>query len=445
MTLSEIVETLREIKVSPVKSLGQNFLHDQNLARWIAERVDLNRGDFVVEIGPGLGALTDLLGAKAGGLLALEKDGRLAEFLQARLGSDRVEVRHIDAMDFDVRSLYAKASTKLVANLPYYLASQLMIKFLKWPSPISLAVLMLQREMAVRLTASPGTKDYGALTLFLQLHYSIEFLRTIPASVFIPRPEVDSAIVRLRPRAPQELPPCDFKTFHKLVRLGFSQRRKQLGNLLLDFLPDWAAAAASLGFDTRVRAERLDLYQWIALTNLVRPIGQASAAQSQSEVFPVVDESDHVIRSAPRGEVHGNNLRHRAVHILLFNLQNEVFLQKRSRWKDRHPLAWDSSAAGHVDAGEEYDDAARRELQEELGVQTALTPFVRLPASDRTGQEFIWLYTGRWDGPVTFNPVEIEAGDYFPSDIVTAWIDARPGDFAPGFVECWKVWLSRRR
>ena len=229
------------------------------------------------------------------------------------------------------------------------------------------------------------------------------------------------------------------------VRLGFSQRRKQLGNLLGDFLPDWPAAAKSLGFDTRVRAERLDLYQWIALTNLACPIGLGSAAQSQSEVFPVVDESDRVIRPAPRGEVHGNNLRHRAVHILLFNPQDEVFLQKRSRWKDRHPLVWDSSAAGHVDAGEEYDDAARRELQEELGVQTALTPFVRLPASDRTGQEFIWLYTGRWDGPVAFNPVEIEAGDYFPSDIVTAWIDARPGDFAPGFVECWKAWLSRRR
>jgi 16S rRNA (adenine1518-N6/adenine1519-N6)-dimethyltransferase len=445
MTLSEIADTLREIRVSPVKSLGQNFLHDQNLARWIVDRVDLGPPDFVVEIGPGLGALTELLAARAGGVLALEKDGRLAEFLRSRFKSDGVEVRHVDAMDFDVRSLYAKANVKLVANLPYYLSSQLLMKFLNWPSPISLAVLMLQREMAQRLTAAPGTKDYGALTLFIQLHYSAELLRTIPASVFIPRPEVDSAVVRLRPRPALELPACDFRAFHELVRLGFSQRRKQLGKLLRAHLPDWPGAAERLGLDPQIRAERLDLYQWIALTNLVRPIPQTGAAQSQSEMFPVVDESDHVVRAAPRGEVHGNNLRHRAVHILLFNAQNEVFLQKRSRWKDRHPLVWDSSAAGHVDAGEEYGDAARRELREELGLETVLRPLVRLSASERTGQEFIWLYTGLWDGPIAFDPVEIEAGEYFPSETVTAWTDARPSDFAPGFVECWKAWLNRTR
>jgi len=445
MTLSEIAETLREIRVSPVKSLGQNFLHDQNLARWIVDQVDLKSTDFVVEIGPGLGALTELLADRAGGVLALEKDGRLVEFLRTRFKSGPVEVRHMDAMDFDVRDLYAKANAKLVANLPYYLSSQLLMKFLNWPSPISMAVLMLQREMAQRLTASPGTKDYGALTLFIQLHYSAELLRKIPASVFIPRPEVDSAVVRLRPRPSQELPACNFKAFHELVRLGFSQRRKQLGKLLRDYLPDWPKAAARLGLDPQIRAERLDLHQWIALTNLARPTPQPDPSQSQSEMFPVVDESDRVIRAAPRGEVHGNNLRHRAVHILLFNAQNEVFLQKRSRWKDRHPLVWDSSAAGHVDAGEDYEHAARRELQEELGLETALTPLVRLPASEQTGQEFIWLYTGVWDAPIAFDPVEIEAGEYFPSGIVTAWIDVRPGDFAPGFVECWKAWLTRPR
>lgn len=445
MTLSEIADTLREIRVSPVKSLGQNFLHDQNLARWIVDRVDVGPSDFVVEIGPGLGALTELLAAKAGGVLALEKDKRLVDFLRARLKSRHVEVRHIDAMEFDVRGLYARPKVKLVANLPYYLSSQLLIKFLKWPSPISLAVLMLQREMAQRLTASAGTKDYGALTLLIQLHYSAELLRTIPAAVFVPRPEVDSAVVRLRPRSPQELPACNLKTFHELVRLGFSQRRKQLGKLLRDYLPNWAAAAESLGLDPQIRAERLKLDQWITLTNLARPIPQNDAAQSQSEMFPVVDDSDQVIRAAPRGEVHGNNLRHRAVHILLFSPKGEVFLQKRSRWKDRHPSVWDSSAAGHVDAREEYDHAAHRELREELGVATALRPLVRLSASERTGQEFIWLYTGLWDGPIAFEPAEIEAGEYFPPETVTAWISARPSDFAPGFVECWKAWLTGAR
>jgi 16S rRNA (adenine1518-N6/adenine1519-N6)-dimethyltransferase len=263
--------------------------------------------------------------------------------------------------------------------------------------------------------------------------------------VFIPRPEVDSAIVRLRPRAPKELPVCDYHTFHKLVRLGFSQRRKQLGKLLRDHVTDWPTAAASLQLDPLVRAERLDLRQWIALTNLVRPIAVPSRAQMDSETFPLVDECDRVIGSAARGEVHGNNLRHRAVHMLLFNKAGEVFLQKRSRSKDRHPLTWDSSAAGHVEAGEEYDQAAMRELREELGLETPLTRLVRLPASEQTGQEFIWVYTGRWDGPIVFDPAEIDAGGFFPPDVVTAWIAARPGDFAPGFVGCWRAWLSDSR
>ncbi len=445
MTLSEIADTLREIRVSPVKSLGQNFLHDQNLARWIVAQTELNRDDFVVEIGPGLGALTELLAQESGGVLALEKDARLADFLRSRLPADKVEIRHMDALDFDVRVLFTKPRVKFVANLPYYLSSQLLLKFCKWPTPISLTLLMLQREMAERLTAMPGTKDYGALTLTVQLHYRCELLRIIPASVFIPRPDVDSAIVRLWPRAPDELAMCDSGAFHDLVRLGFSQRRKQLGKLLRDHVTDWPAAATSLGLDPRVRAERLDLHQWIALTNLIRPIKPLSRLQTDSEVFPVVDESDRVIGSAVRGEVHGNNLRHRAVHILLFSAKGEVFLQKRSRWKDRHPLAWDSSAAGHVDAGEEYDQAAARELEEELGLRVPLARLVRIPASEKTGQEFIWIYTGRSDGPISFDPAEIEAGEFFPPEIVTAWIDARPSDFAPGFVECWRAWLSRSR
>ncbi len=143
--------------------------------------------------------------------------------------------------------------------------------------------------------------------------------------------------------------------------------------------------------------------------------------------------------SAPRGEVHANNLWHRAVHILLFNEAGELFLQKRSRSKDRHPLVWDSSAAGHVDAGEEYDTAAARELQEELGVSAELERVAKLPASERTGQEFIWVYRGRHNGPFRLEPREIELGEFFPADLVTAWAKARPQEFAPGFLECWKA------
>ena len=442
MTLSEINATLKEIQVSPVKSLGQNFLHDQNLARWIVDQAEIEAADFVVEIGPGLGALTELILAKGARVLAIEKDGRLANFLRTRLGGEALEVSHSDAMDFDPRTLFAHRTVKLVGNLPYYISSQLILKFLHWPAHISLAVLMLQKEMARRLTATPKSKDYGALTLQLHLHYQIEYLRTIPASVFLPRPEVDSAVIRIVPRSAGELPPRDDATFLQLVRQGFSQRRKQLRNLVGERVPDWPAAVQELGVDERARAEDLTLQQWIKLANLVCPIVLPEPDKAAAELFPVVDEEDHVIGSAPRPLVHGDNLRHRAVHILIFNSTGELFLQKRSEWKDRHPGLWDSSAAGHVDAGESYDATAVRELEEELGIKTTLERVAKLPASDRTGQEFIWVYRGQHDGPLRMERAEIEAGEYFPASTVTQWIVANPGEFAPGFVEAWKAYQA---
>jgi 16S rRNA (adenine1518-N6/adenine1519-N6)-dimethyltransferase len=444
MKLSEIAAALREIRVAPVKSLGQNFLHDRNLARWIVDQAHVTADDFVVEIGPGLGALTEFLLTKGAQVLAIEKDGRLAEFLAQRFSGQRLEVQHADALHFDVRTLFTKPRVKVVGNLPYYLSSQLLLRFLKRPSPISLWVLMLQREMAKRLSASPRTKDYGALTLQVQLHYRIEYLRTIPASVFLPRPDIDSAIIRIWPRDPDELPACDEELFAKLVRRGFSQRRKQLGNLLRDEVSNWPTTADALNLDPQVRAEELSLEKWIALTNHVRPIPCAQGDEIAAEPFAVVDEKDRVVGSAPRGKVHGNNLLHRAVHMLIFNQKGDLFLQKRSPWKDRHPRAWDSSAAGHVNVGEDYDAAAARELEEELGVRIPLVRVAKLAASERTGREFIWLYQGRSGGPFRLNRAEIEAGEFFPPPVIAQWIKARPGDFAPGFVECWAAYLEIR-
>ena len=276
MKLSEIDATLREIRVSPVKTLGQNFLHDRNLARWIVEKAELTSEDYVVEIGPGLGALTEFILESGARVLAIEKDQRLAEFLRKRLASKRLEVLHSDALDYDLRSLFAKPRVKLLGNLPYYISSQLLLKFTKYPSPISLWLLMLQKEMARRISASPGTSDYGALTLIVQLHYRVEYLRTVPASVFLPQPDVDSAFVRIVPRAPDELPEHDPEIFFRMMRQGFSQRRKQLRNLLREEVPEWEEAAAAIGFNPRARAEELSLEQWIALTNRARLRGVPS-------------------------------------------------------------------------------------------------------------------------------------------------------------------------
>ena len=142
MKLSEIAATLRAVGVSPVKSLGQNFLHDRNLAKWIVDQANIGSKDFVIEIGPGLGALTELTLANGAGVLAIEKDKRLAEYLRDRFRSSALEIVHGDAMEFDARMLYTKPTVKFLGNLPYYISSQLLMKFLEYPRPISLWLFM---------------------------------------------------------------------------------------------------------------------------------------------------------------------------------------------------------------------------------------------------------------------------------------------------------------
>jgi len=443
MKLSEIRATLKEIGVWPAKALGQNFLHDQNLARWIVDQAQITPEDYVVEIGPGLGALTRFLLEKGAQVLAIEKDARLAKFLRSRFEDERLEIVNADALKFDPRVLFAHRCVKLIGNLPYNISSPLLLKFLEHPSPISLCLFTLQKEMATRLSASPCTHDYAALTLRVQLHDHVKYLRSVPATVFLPQPDVDSAVVRLEPRDPIDLPEHDEDLLLKLIRLGFSQRRKQLRKLLREYARDWNALASCLNIDPNARAEELSLLQWIALANCIAPPLCQEMCSTPNEQFPVVDENDEVQRYATRSEVHGNNLRHRAVHILIFNQVGDMYLQLRSRWKDRHPLKWDSSAAGHVTAGENYDETARRELKEELGVDVSLERIFRLTASARTGHEFIWGYRGVITGDVVPNKCEIERGVFFAPAVIDGWTSARPGDFAPGFLECWKAYQRK--
>jgi len=443
MNLSGIRATLKEIGVSPAKALGQNFLHDQNLARWIVDQAQITPEDYVVEIGPGLGALTRFILEKHAHVLAIEKDARLANFLRSRLADERLEIINVDVLKFDQRVLFAQRRVKLIGNLPYNISSPLLLKFLERPSPISLCVLMLQKEMALRFSASPRTHDYGALTLRVQLHHRVKYLRSIPATVFFPRPDVDSGVVRLVPRDPVELPEHDDELLLKLIRIGFSQRRKQLRKLLREYARDWTPVASSLNVDPNARAEELSLLQWIALANCIAPRPCRDMCATHNEQFPVVDENDRILAYASRPKVHGNNLRHRAVHILIFNQFGDVYLQQRSRWKDRHPLKWDSSAAGHVIAGENYDETARRELKEELGVDVPLERIFRLTASSRTDDEFIWGYRGGVSGDLVPNKGEIERGLFFPPAVIDGWTSARPDDFAPGFLECWKAYRRR--
>jgi 16S rRNA (adenine1518-N6/adenine1519-N6)-dimethyltransferase len=279
--------------------------------------------------------------------------------------------------------------------------------------------------------------------LHVQLRHRVQYLRTIPATVFFPKPEVDSALVRILPRNPLDLPARDDDLLSELIRSGFSQRRKQLRKLLGRRVTNWDHAASTLSFDSKARAENLSLLQWIGLVNYTEPREHPSALTVGNERFPVVDPHDRILRYARRSDVHGNNLRHRAVHILIFDQAGDVYLQQRSRWKDRHPLKWDSSAAGHVEAEESYEETARRELKEELGINVPLQKLLKLPASARTEQEFVWLYRGEIRGRPIVNRREIETGAFFPPAIIDGWVASRPEDFAPGFMECWKAYRKK--
>lgn len=158
------------------------------------------------------------------------------------------------------------------------------------------------------------------------------------------------------------------------------------------------------------------------------------------EIFDIVNERDEVIGRKPRRDVHRDGDKHRAVHVLVFNSHGEVFLQKRSMSKDTFPGAWDSSASGHLDCGEDYDACAVRELREEIGLQVSQCPkrVFKIAACLETGQEFVWVYRCEHEGPFTLHPEEIERGGWFAPEFVTKWIAEKPEEFASAFVLIWK-------
>lgn len=159
----------------------------------------------------------------------------------------------------------------------------------------------------------------------------------------------------------------------------------------------------------------------------------------QDEIFDIVNEQDQVIGRERRPEVHRLGLRHRAVHVMVRNSKGEIFLQKRSMHKDTFPGAWDSSASGHLDCGEDYDACAVRELREELGFSPLVPPkrLFKLYACDETGQEFVWIYLCDGEGPFQLHPHEIETGGWFTVGEITEWMNRSQGDFAHALLHLW--------
>jgi len=443
MTGREIRELLDHAGVLPSKQLGQNFLIDPNMARWIVSQLEISPDDAVVEVGPGAGSLTTHLIGQVRKVILIEFDARLAAALKEKHKDDpSVEVHHEDAVKFDGRKLFKHRPLKFLGNLPYSCGGAIMKNLLSRPHPFTRAVIMLQKEVIDRLAAQPGTKDYGILTLRTQANWEVKSLRTVPPEAFYPQPKIDSSVAVLTPRT-DGLPVFDYRLYDELIRRGFAQRRKQLKKQLPD-CADWEAVTRELGVSTTVRGEELSLAQWVDLTRAFDSHPLKDIAQKSGEIFDIVDNDDNVTGTATRGEVHARKLIHRAVHVFAFNKRGDLLLQKRSSLKDLCPGLWDSSVSGHLDSGEDYLTASVRELEEEMGIVLESTPeeIARISPREETGWEHVRLYRVRYDGALRYPSAEIEAAIWFPLAEVAAWIAARPEDFAPGFLQCWEKFKS---
>jgi 16S rRNA (adenine1518-N6/adenine1519-N6)-dimethyltransferase len=269
MKLSEMKQILAEGNIQLTKSLGQNFLHDANQLRRIVAAAELSPNDRVLEIGPGLGPLTELLLAGSKEVLAIEKDARLAGFLRERFSSaGNLTLLHEDALDYLRRQPDTWADWKLVANLPYSVGSRLLVELASATTGPKLKVVTLQLEVARRLLAHPRDEDYGVLTLLVQLQYEAGGTFKIPASCFFPEPDVDSACVKMVRRSEPLLSPKQAEVFRQIVKRSFSQRRKMMFKLLKQ---DWPGEALELGFrqaglSSDARAETISLEGFVKLT-----------------------------------------------------------------------------------------------------------------------------------------------------------------------------------
>jgi 16S rRNA (adenine1518-N6/adenine1519-N6)-dimethyltransferase len=248
------------------RALGQHFLRDTGVARAIVDRLTPTPADFVVEIGPGDGALTEQLARRAGRVVALEIDRVLVERLRRRL--TMVEVLEADARTWDYGALTRPPGGRVlvVGNLPYSVGTAILTALVRAPRVIDAMALMLQREVAERVAAAPGGKTYGSLSIYVQLNWRVELAMRVPPGAFRPPPKVESAVLRLAPLPAPRVDLADERRFEAVVRAAFAQRRKTLANALASGLGVAVAtvreAAAGAGVDPGRRAETLNIQEF---------------------------------------------------------------------------------------------------------------------------------------------------------------------------------------
>ena len=283
-SLPPLREVIRRHGLIAKRALGQNFLFDLNLAARIAGAAAPLAGVTVLEIGPGPGGLTRaLLALGAAQVIAVERDERAIGALQeiAARYPDRLEVVAADALDFDAPPLLPAGPVRIVANLPYNIATALLVKWVSvepWPPWYDFAVLMFQREVAERIVAAPGSKSYGRLSVLVQWRCQARILFDVKAAAFVPPPKVTSSLVRIAPR-PAPLP-CDRGHLERVTQAAFGQRRKMLRQSLRSLGVDTAALIAAAGLDPTARAEDISIAGFVALA---RALAAAAAPRKAAD------------------------------------------------------------------------------------------------------------------------------------------------------------------
>ena len=248
------------------KRFGQNFLSDPNIIRKIIEAIRPAEGDRMVEIGPGLGAMTEPLMARLPHLHVVEIDRDLIARLKEAHSPEKLTIHEGDALKFDFGSLVADgAPLRVVGNLPYNISTPILFHLADYAEKVKDMTFMLQKEVIMRMVAEPGTEEYGRLSVMLQYRFEMERLFLVPPGAFNPAPKVESAVVRMIPRPPRELTAADAGLLEEVVKAAFSQRRKMLRNNLRESLgeEDWGA----LGIDPKRRAEELAVGDYVRIAN----------------------------------------------------------------------------------------------------------------------------------------------------------------------------------
>lgn len=274
----ETIQILQKHDFHFRKKFGQNFLIDTHVLEKIVEAAGVQSGDFVLEIGPGIGTLTQYLCEGAGRVLAVEIDPNLIPILKETLaGYDNVEIVHGDILKQDIQAIADRYNggrpIKVVANLPYYITTPIIMELFESHVPLANVTVMVQREVAERMQAGPGTKAYGALSLAVQYYAAPYLAANVPPNCFMPRPSVGSAVIRLDclGRTPVEV--RDERLMFRLIRASFNQRRKTLlnglvnGGVLKLSKEEVAAAIRAAGLDPAVRGEKLGLVEFAALAD----------------------------------------------------------------------------------------------------------------------------------------------------------------------------------